>query len=74
MDVVFHGGSAQYSNVSENARETIITNFRWTITDGGLSVDTDLPGNQIRGYSFLLGISVVVMFILFRKIKKRGIL
>ena len=34
-DVDFHGGNSKYSSVSEAARTKIISDFNWTITDGG---------------------------------------
>jgi surface protein len=34
--VSFHGGNSKYSIFAMDARQSIITNFSWTITDGGL--------------------------------------
>jgi surface protein len=34
-NVNFHGGYSKYSNTAADARQAIITNFQWTITDGG---------------------------------------
>jgi surface protein len=33
--VSFHGGNSMYSSAAIAARQSIITNFSWTITDGG---------------------------------------
>jgi surface protein len=33
--VSFHAGNSKYSNAAVDARQSIITNFTWTITDGG---------------------------------------
>jgi len=35
-NVKFHGGNSKYSNAALDARQAIITNFAWTIIDGGL--------------------------------------
>jgi surface protein len=35
--VSFHAGDSKYSNAAKDARQAIITNFSWTITDGGLA-------------------------------------
>lgn len=35
-DVNFHGGNSKYSSSGEAARAKIISDFNWTITDGGL--------------------------------------
>ena len=37
-DVIFHGGYSLYSVAAADARQAIITNFTWTITDGGLTI------------------------------------
>ena len=34
-NVSFSGGSSNYSSASAAARQNIITNSNWTITDGG---------------------------------------
>ena len=34
-DVDFHGGNSKYSSAAEAARAKIISDFNWTITDGG---------------------------------------
>ena len=36
-DVSFHAGNSKYSDAASDARQFIITNFSWTITDGGLN-------------------------------------
>ncbi len=36
--VTFHGGYSKYSVAAADARQAIITNFNWTITDGGLGI------------------------------------
>ena len=38
----FNGGNSKYSSVAEDARQFIITNFSWTIYDGGLD---PIPGS-----------------------------
>ncbi|NHJ23051.1 MAG: BspA family leucine-rich repeat surface protein, partial [Candidatus Lokiarchaeota archaeon] len=43
--VFFHAGFSKYSSAAANARQEIITNFAWTITDGGLA--PELPGSFI---------------------------
>ena len=35
QDVVFDGGNSTYSSAASAARQNIITNFNWSITDGG---------------------------------------
>ncbi|HRQ69186.1 MAG TPA: BspA family leucine-rich repeat surface protein [bacterium] len=35
--VEFHGGNSKYSSSGETARAKIISDFNWTITDGGLT-------------------------------------
>ncbi|MFX0044147.1 MAG: BspA family leucine-rich repeat surface protein, partial [Candidatus Hodarchaeota archaeon] len=68
--VTFHAGNSKYSSAAADAREFIITNFSWTIIDGGL----ETPSSQvISGYIFVLivatlGVTIAVM------IKKRMIL
>ena len=37
-NVIFHGGNSKYSLAALYARQFIITNFGWTITDGGLAI------------------------------------
>jgi hypothetical protein len=34
-DIDFHGGDSKYSAAAEDARNKIINDFNWTITDGG---------------------------------------
>ena len=34
-DVSFHGGDSKYSDAAEDARNKLINDFNWTITDGG---------------------------------------
>ena len=34
-DVIFHGGNSQYSSAGESARDTLVNDYNWTITDGG---------------------------------------
>ncbi|MDG5816929.1 InlB B-repeat-containing protein [Chitinispirillales bacterium ANBcel5] len=36
-DVIFHGGDSQYSSAAAGARDYLITEFGWNITDGGLA-------------------------------------
>jgi surface protein len=36
-DLSFHGGDAQYSSTGETAKNAIIADDNWTITDGGLA-------------------------------------
>jgi surface protein len=41
----FHAGDSRYSSAAAAARQSIITAFGWTITDGGLySPPADIPG------------------------------
>jgi 6-phosphogluconate dehydrogenase (decarboxylating) len=35
-DVEFDGGNSKYSSAAEAARAKIISDFNWTITDGGM--------------------------------------
>jgi len=35
--VEFHGGSSQYTDTAKNARQQIINEFNWSITDGGIT-------------------------------------
>ena len=37
-NVDFHGGNSKYSIAAVDARQAIITNFNWTIIDGGLAI------------------------------------
>ena len=42
-NVTFDGGSSIYSSSSASSRQSIIENFNWTITDGGLEADNTVP-------------------------------
>ena len=35
-EIVFHGGNSQYSSKAEKARKTLIEEYDWQITDGGI--------------------------------------
>ena len=37
-NVIFDGGNSKYSLAAVDARQAIISNFSWTITDGGLAI------------------------------------
>ena len=37
-NVIFHAGNSKYSNAALDAKQSIITNFAWTIYDGGLAI------------------------------------
>jgi len=50
--VTFHAGNSKYSSAAENARQAIITNFSWTIIDGGLA-KSGSP-KKIPGYNLVL--------------------
>jgi surface protein len=66
--VSFHAGYSKYSKLAEGARQTIITNFGWTIIDGGLAPPkTD---REIPSYDLML-IIVVLGFTIFLLMKKR---
>jgi hypothetical protein len=62
--VNFHGGNSRYSSAAVDARQAIITNFQWTITDGGpafpgtftLSSNAGTPDSD-GDFSLLWGIS-----------------
>jgi len=49
--VNFDGGTSKYSIHALNARQSIITNYNWIITDGGL-----IPG--IAGYNLIVVIAI----------------
>ncbi len=56
--VTFHAGNSKYSSVAVDARQFIITNFSWTIIDGGLETP-EKSSPEIPGYNFVLIITVV---------------
>ncbi|MFX1365649.1 MAG: BspA family leucine-rich repeat surface protein [Promethearchaeota archaeon] len=64
-NVNFNAGNSKYSNASENAKQFIITNFSWIITDGGLAT----PSSEIPGYILVLIVAVlsVTIAILIKK-------
>ncbi|MFW9874021.1 MAG: BspA family leucine-rich repeat surface protein [Candidatus Thorarchaeota archaeon] len=58
--VIFSGGNSRYSITGEVARQSIITNFQWTITDGGpaypgtFTLNSDAGNPDIDGKFTLL--------------------
>ena len=42
-NVTFHGGNSKYTQDANSSRQSIIDNFNWTITDGGMESDTTPP-------------------------------
>ncbi len=57
IGVDFHAGRSKFSSEAADARQFIIANFSWTITDGGL--DTPI----IPGYNLILLVSVLFITI-----------
>ena len=57
--VIFDGGNSKYSSAAADARQYIITNFGWTITDGGL--ESSIPGYNVMVCVSLLGIIIVLL-------------
>ncbi len=55
-DVIFDAGNSKYSNAAKDARQSIITNFSWTIIDGGFAW-REIP--IIPGYNLILIVSVL---------------
>jgi surface protein len=53
--VNFHAGHSKYSEAAVDARQFIIANFSWTITDGGLAP----PSFEIPGYILVLMVAVL---------------
>ena len=51
--VWFDAGNSKYSNAAKDARQVIITNFSWTIIDGGLA------RGKIPGYNLVLIVAVL---------------
>ncbi|MFT4250359.1 MAG: BspA family leucine-rich repeat surface protein, partial [Candidatus Woesearchaeota archaeon] len=48
-DMIFHGGTSQYSLAGVAGRETLTDTYSWTITDGGLFIEAPtllLPANN----------------------------
>jgi hypothetical protein len=35
-NVIFDGGSSQYSSSAQSVRDALVNTYGWTITDGGL--------------------------------------
>ena len=56
--VYFSGGNSRYSDDGETARQYIIDNFQWVITDGGHA--TAIPGYYIIALFAFMGISIAV--------------
>ncbi|MBA7585986.1 hypothetical protein ES708_27981 [subsurface metagenome] len=56
--VSFHGGYSQYSSVGADARQYIIDTYGWSIEDGGLEQEDNIPKEDIPGYSHLFILSV----------------
>ena len=52
--VTFSGGNSQYSCVSAEARQSIIDNYTWTITDGGEAADTEDPVLTVQNTTIYL--------------------
>jgi surface protein len=58
--VTFDAGFSRYSSSAVNARQSIITNFAWTIIDGGLEQSPGpLPTPVILGYNTFILISLI---------------
>jgi len=71
-DVMFDAGHSKYSNAAKNARQAIITNFSWIITDGGLESPPDVPQIIPISYiAFLLGIISIGVYIVYIKYIRR---
>jgi len=66
--VSFDGGNSKYSNAAVNARQTLITNFGWTITDGGLEAPS-ISGYNLIVFGAVLG--VIIVLIIFLKGNKK---
>ena len=69
--VSFDAGKSKYSNASKDARQFIITNFSWTITDGGLAKPSS---PVIPGYVLVLIVAVLSATIAIMIKKKYDIL
>jgi len=57
-DVSFHAGNSKYSSAAKDARQAIITNYTWTIIDGGPTTPEE-SSPQIPAYNFGLIITVL---------------
>jgi surface protein len=61
--VTFHAGNSKYSSVAADARQFIITNFSWTIIDGGLATPEEGNGDGIiPGYSICFLMIFIILF------------
>ncbi len=58
--VIFDGGNSKYSSAAVDARQSLITNFEWTITDGGLEAP-GIPGYNLMVLVAVLGVIIVLM-------------
>ena len=47
-DVNFHGGNSQYSSAGESARNKLINDYNWTITDGGCTDCSFTPTTKVE--------------------------
>jgi surface protein len=61
IDVTFHAGNSTYSSAAADARQFIITNFNWTIIDGGQEKGNG--GGIIPGYPVCILMIFMVLFI-----------
>jgi surface protein len=68
--VSFDGGNSKYSSIAASARQAIITNFTWTIIDGGLVIDAPvIPSYNLMLFIAVLGVTITLVMRKMRKIK-----
>lgn len=61
-DVKFHAGNSKYSPSAAAARNILISNYNWEITDGG-EVDMTIAGYPKFNLGLILGIMGVIFII-----------
>jgi surface protein len=67
--ISFHAGNSKYSSAAADARQFIISNFSWTITDGGLAIEGGGNSPVISGYVLILlvGVLSVTIYLMIKK-------
>jgi surface protein len=62
-NVTFDAGNSKFSSFSVEARQNIIDNFNWTITDGGLveAFVLEIPGYNVILILTIFAISVIII-------------
>ncbi|MEJ2295986.1 MAG: hypothetical protein P8Y23_14615 [Candidatus Lokiarchaeota archaeon] len=65
--VTFDAGYSKYSDAAADARQFIISNFAWTITDGGLVSET----SSVPGYNLMVTIAIIGIVVIFLQKRKK---